>query len=72
MSEKYEVKMTAYALGQLKEIVHYISDVLMEPQTALNWLNRIESEQQSLSYMPYRIALATKWRLSIFSISASL
>ena len=57
MSDKYKVKVTPHAFGQLKETADYISEVLMEPQTAHQWLNAMKQKIQSLESMPNRIRL---------------
>lgn len=35
---RYEVKLTAQAIGQIEEIVQYISRVLLAPETARKFL----------------------------------
>ena len=57
MEDGYKVKVSAQALKQLKETVDYISKVLMEPQTAHKWLDKMEEEIQTLEYMPNRVRL---------------
>ena len=54
---KYEVKITPYALHQMREIVSYISATLQSPENAEHWLDTIEKEMASLSSMPARIPL---------------
>lgn len=54
---EYEVKMTPYALRQMREIIHYISSTLQSPENAVRWLDMMERELASLSSMPARIPL---------------
>ena len=37
MNMTYQVKLTDHAVGQIKEIVGYISRVLLEPEVARRW-----------------------------------
>lgn len=64
MSDRYVVKVTAYAMEQLKETVDYIFRVLMEPQTARKWLDTMEREIQTLDFMPnrFRLTYEEPWR----------
>ena len=55
VNEKYNVYVTAFAREQIKETADYISHALMEPQTARKWLDTMEKEISSLSFMPNRI-----------------
>lgn len=57
MPDKYEVKITKQALGQMKEIVHYISHELLAPEAATNLLDKMEVAIDSLSEMPDRMSL---------------
>lgn len=50
----YKVKLTHNALYQLKEAVRYISKVLLEPQVAKLWSDRIKADISSLDNMPFR------------------
>lgn len=52
--DKYEVKLLGRALRDLDEVYGYIAKTLLEPGTAENLLNEIESEIFSLEQMPYR------------------
>lgn len=60
----YKVKLTNNALTQLKETVGYISKVLLEPEVARQWSNRIKKEILNLKYMPLRYPLVDEeaWR----------
>ena len=64
MEKEYQVKITPYALDQLREIVHYISTELQAPDTAKRWRERIKKELATLSYLPARIPLTEEepWR----------
>ena len=54
---RYEVKLTAQAIGQIEEIVQYISKVLFVPETARKWADALESEIAKLDFMPSRYPL---------------
>ena len=57
MAESYEVKITNYALSQMQEIEDYISQVLMAPNAARNWLSDMYSAFSSLDTFPSRVPL---------------
>lgn len=61
---KYKVKLTNHALTQLKEVVKYISSILLEPEVARHWSNRIKKEILTLDHMPLRYPLVDEepWR----------
>lgn len=52
--DKYSVKLMSRALRDLDDIYHYIAHTLLEPETALNLVSRIEDAILSLETMPYR------------------
>ena len=52
--ESYAIKMARQAEEQLSEIVQYISVTLRSPQAAMNTLDALEEEINSLSAMPSR------------------
>ena len=54
---RYEVKLTAQAIGQIEEIVQYISKVLFVPETARKWADALESEIAKPDFMPSRHSL---------------
>lgn len=60
----YKVKLTNHGLGQLKEAVGYISKVLLEPEIARRWSDRIRKEILTLDQMPLRYPLVDEepWR----------
>lgn len=60
----YKVKLTNNALEQLKDAVGYISKVLLEPEIARRWSDRIKKEILSLDHMPLRYSLVDEepWR----------
>ncbi len=64
MNMTYKVKLTNAAFGQLKDAIGYISKVLLEPETALRWSERIQKDILSLSSMPLRYPLVDEepWR----------
>lgn len=55
--EHYEIKVTPYALRQMREITQYISATLQSPENAKAWLDRMKKELESLTSMPERIPL---------------
>ena len=61
---EYEVRVTRLALGQMKEIVHYISNDLMAPDAADNLLDKMKAEITKLSSFPKKHALIDEepWR----------
>lgn len=52
--DKYSVKLMDRALQDLDSIYAYIAESLLEPETALSLVERIEEKICSLEYMPYR------------------
>lgn len=60
----YKVKLTNNALAQLKDVIGYISKVLLEPEIARCWSDRIKKEILSLEHMPFRYPLVDEepWR----------
>ena len=61
---QYEVKMTPHAVVQIQETIAYISKVLLVPETARAWIERLEKEISSLNMMPERFPLLDRepWR----------
>ncbi len=61
---EYEVRVTRQALEQMKEIVHYISNDLMAPDSADNLLDKFKVEILKLSSFPKKHALIEEepWR----------
>ncbi len=53
----YEVKLTSQAIGQVEEIVQYISKILLVPETARKWVDTLQSEISKLNCMPSRYSL---------------
>lgn len=51
---QYEVKLTLQAIGQIEEIVQYISKILLVPETARKWADTLQSEIAMLDSMPSR------------------
>ena len=54
---QYEVKLTAQAIGQIKETVQYISKILLEPETAWKWADSLQQEIGKLDSLPSRYPL---------------
>lgn len=52
--DKYSVKLMNRALRDLDGIYDYIAHTLLEPETALNLVDRIEDAILSLETMPHR------------------
>lgn len=52
--DKYSVKLMSQALRDLDGIYDYIAHTLLEPETALNLVSRIEDAILSLEMMPSR------------------
>ena len=60
MNMTYQVKLTDHAVGQIKETVGYISKVLLEPEVARCWSDRLKKEIASLDTMPRRYSLVSE------------
>lgn len=62
--EQYQIKMTDHATEQMREAVSYISKVLLAPDVALRWSERVQAEIASLNKMPGRYPLTPEepWR----------
>lgn len=60
----YSVMMTNSAIEQTREIISYIAEILMVPETAQRWKDRLKTEMQKLSFMPSRFPLTEEepWR----------
>ncbi len=54
---RYEVKLTAQAIGQIEETVQYISKILLEPEIARKWVDTLQCEIGKLDSMPSRYPL---------------
>lgn len=52
--DKYSVRLLSRALQDLDGIYAYIAETLLEPDTALSLVERIEEQICSLDHMPYR------------------
>ena len=61
---EYQVRITAQAQEQLREIRDYITNELLAPDAAQNMLRLLASEMASLSRMPGRVRLVDEepWR----------
>ena len=57
MEEKYKVRITDYALEQMREIQRYIALTLKAPDTAAKWRARMKTELATLSGFPARVPL---------------
>ena len=60
----YRIDLSLPAENDLRDILHYIATQLLEPQTALEMLNFIEAEVNTLSFMPQRQPLIRDKRLA--------
>lgn len=54
---RYTVKLTHQAVAQIGETVHYIADVLLDPETARKWADILQREIGKLDSMPSRYPL---------------
>ncbi len=52
--DKYNVFLMSRALRDLDGIYAYIADTLLQPETALALVERIEEQVFSLAHLPYR------------------
>ncbi len=57
---EYEVKLTDYAIGQVGDTMEYISKILLSPESAHSWANRLQKELSSLAIFPNRSPLVTQ------------
>jgi len=57
---QYTVKMTAYTIGQVQEIISYISHTLRAPQAAAGWADCLQEQLQSLATFPARFPLVNR------------
>lgn len=57
MDKTYTVKITRHAEESLREIARYIAYDLLEPQTAVQLIEKLHDAAGSLSQMPERIML---------------
>lgn len=57
MDKTYTVKITRHAEESLREIARYIAYDLLEPQTAVQLIEKLRDAADSLSQMPERIML---------------
>lgn len=55
--DNYTVRIVPRALAQIADIKGYISASLQSPETAEKWLNQMEEEIASLSFMPAKYPL---------------
>lgn len=62
---RYEIKLTAQAIGQIEETVQYISKILLTPETARKWIDTLQCEIEKLDFMPSRYPLTEEepWRM---------
>jgi len=66
---KYKVALTNQAETDLRDIYEYIAFVLLEPEIAINQLERIEKFILSLDEMPERFSVFQKepWKQKDFA-----
>ena len=62
---RYEVRLTAQAIGQIEETVQYIAKILLEPEIARKWADTLQCEIRKLDSMPSRYPLTEEepWRM---------
>ena len=58
--ERYNIKFTDQSLQDMDAIYTYIRRSLLEPATASNLLDRIETAVFSLEQLPYRCPIRTR------------
>lgn len=56
----YTVNFTEYASKQLSDTVSYISNVLLSPDSAARWLDKLNSRISELKNLPYRFPLVNE------------
>lgn len=54
---QYTVNLTPYAIEQVRQILQYISHVLLAPDTAMQWADTLQSEISKLDFLPSRYPL---------------
>lgn len=57
MMENYKIRLTDHAIEHMQQTTTYISNVLLSPETARNWLANMKKEIRSLSQLPRRFPL---------------
>ena len=64
MPESFKIRITQYALSQMRDIKTYISETLLAPETAEHWFEKIYREFRTLEVLPSRIPLVNEepWR----------
>lgn len=64
MSMRYSVELTPQAVGQIQDIVSYISKELLVPNTAKAWADHLKSEMSNLDSLPerYPVVDMEPWR----------
>lgn len=64
MQNEYKIKVTKYAMAQMKEIKNYIANELQAPQAAYTLMLEMKERVASLGIMPERNQLVhlEKWR----------
>ena len=68
MTEKYKIKLSIKAKGDLKSIVLYIKNHLNEPAIANNYAKIIREEIQNLEYFPQKFAIIDDKSVKDFKI----
>ena len=60
----YDVRITPYAIDQIGNVIAYISKVLLVPEVAKAWADKLQKEIAGLSEMPERYPLFDRepWR----------
>lgn len=63
---RYEVKLTAQAIGQNEETAQYISKSLLAPENARKWADTLQCEIGKLDSLPARYSLTEEepWRMA--------
>lgn len=57
MNTHYRVKLTDYAIEQMQDIVKYISETLLSPDTAMAWSDYVKNQIAKLDFQPSQYQL---------------
>lgn len=66
--DKYKIQLSIKAKNDIKNIVRYIKDVLLEPLIAEKYAKLIEKEIKSLGHCPQKFAVIDKGIIGIDNI----
>lgn len=66
--DKYKIQLSIKAKNDIKNIVRYIKDVLLEPSIAEKYAKLIEKELKSLEHCPQKFAVIDKEIIGVDNI----